>query len=106
MNRHRAEGRELQPGEAVQNVILEFRPQARQTMLLACLWSRWTAPGQPDLLSFAAITGEPPAEVAAAGHDRCIMPIKLGHLDAWLNADPSNLAARAGAHYATVKSFG
>jgi len=54
-------------------------------MLVACLWSRWSAPGEEDLLSFAAITDEPPPEVAAAGHDRCIVPIKAEHLDAWLD---------------------
>jgi putative SOS response-associated peptidase YedK len=36
------------------------------------------------LLSFAAITDEPPTEVAAAGHDRCIIPIKPENVDAWL----------------------
>jgi putative SOS response-associated peptidase YedK len=30
--------------------------------------------------------------VAAAGHDRCIIPIKPQYLDAWLNPDPKNLA--------------
>jgi hypothetical protein len=35
-----------------------------------------------DLWSFAAITDEPPQEVAAAGHDRCIIPIKEEHLNA------------------------
>ena len=52
------------------------------------------APGEPDLMSFAAITDEPPAEVAAAGHDRCIIPIRPKHVDAWLNPDPVNLAAQ------------
>jgi putative SOS response-associated peptidase YedK len=75
------------------NVVLEFNPRTGEDMLVACLWSRWTAPGEPDLLSFAAITDEPPAEVAAAGHDRCIVPIKPEHIDAWLNPDPNNLAA-------------
>jgi putative SOS response-associated peptidase YedK len=42
---------------------------------------------------FAAITDEPPAEVAASGHDRCIVPIKPENVDAWLNPDPDNLAA-------------
>jgi putative SOS response-associated peptidase YedK len=56
-------------------------------MLVACLWSRWTAPGEPELLSFAAITDEPPAEVAAAGHDRCVIPIKQENVDAWLDPD-------------------
>lgn len=59
-----------------------------------CMWSYSKGkPGEPDLFSFAAITDEPPPEVAAAGHDRCIIPIKREHLDAWLNPDPSNLAA-------------
>jgi putative SOS response-associated peptidase YedK len=91
---HTMQQRELAPGEKDQNVVLEFKPTPTQDMLVACLWSRWTAPGEPDLLSFAAITDEPPAEVAAAGHDRCIIAIKPEYLDAWLNPDPGNLAAQ------------
>lgn len=94
VNRHRMEGRELGAGEKVQNVILEFRPRPQQDMLVACLWSRWTGPGERDLLSFAAITDEPPAEVAAAGHDRCIVPIKPQNLQAWLNPQPGDLLAQ------------
>jgi putative SOS response-associated peptidase YedK len=64
-------------------------------MLVACLWNyhKGTDSGEGELFSFAAITDEPPPEVAAAGHDRCIIPIKRENLDAWLNPDPSNLAA-------------
>lgn len=80
-------------GEATRNVILEFRPRPVQDMLVACLWSHWTGDGEPDLYSFAAITDEPPEEVSAAGHDRCIIPVKSENIDAWLNPDPSNLAA-------------
>ncbi|PRY06001.1 SOS response-associated peptidase family protein [Paraburkholderia sp. BL25I1N1] len=76
-----------------ENIVLEFRPSNGELMHVACLWSRWTAPGEPDLLSFAAITDEPPPEVAAAGHDRCIIPIKPENIDAWLNPDPKNLDA-------------
>jgi putative SOS response-associated peptidase YedK len=93
VNRHRMEQRELEPDEKVQNVVLEFRPNNAQDMLVACLWSRWRAEGEPDLLSFAAITDEPPSEVAAAGHDRCIIPIRPENVDAWLNPDPKNLKA-------------
>ncbi|MBN8510688.1 MAG: SOS response-associated peptidase family protein [Burkholderiales bacterium] len=74
------------------NVVLEFRPRADEPMLVACLWSRWRGP-EGELLSFAAITDEPPPEVAAAGHDRCIIPIKPEHADGWLRPDPKNLAA-------------
>lgn len=93
VSRHALEGRELGAGEAEENVILEFRPQPPQDMLIACLWSHWQGQGEEDLLSFAAITDEPPAEIAAAGHDRCIIPIKPENIDAWLNPDPQNLAA-------------
>src|SRR5262245_9917401 len=75
------------------NVILEFHPRPEQDMLVACLWSRWKAPGQPDLLSFAAITDDPPAEIAAAGHDRCVIPSRGEDVDAWLTPDPRNLSA-------------
>jgi putative SOS response-associated peptidase YedK len=42
----------------------------------------------------AAITDEPPPEIAAAGHERCIIPIKPENIDAWLNPDASNLTAQ------------
>ncbi len=94
VNQHRSEGRELAAGETPQGVVLEFRPQPAQDMLVACLWSHWQQPGQPALLSFAAITDEPPPEVAAAGHDRCIIPIKPEHIDAWLSPDTADLSAQ------------
>jgi putative SOS response-associated peptidase YedK len=94
VSRARMEGRELAAGEKDENVVLEFKPQSGTDMLVACLWSRWTAKDQPDLLSFAAITDEPPLEIAAAGHDRCIVPIKPENVEAWLTPDPSNLDAQ------------
>jgi putative SOS response-associated peptidase YedK len=81
----------LETHERDENVVLEFRPSNGELMHVACLWSRWSAPGEPDLLSFAAITDEPPPEVAAAGHDRCIIPIKPENIDAWLKPNPKNL---------------
>lgn len=70
-----------------------FARATAKLMMVACLWSRWSAPGEPDLLSFAAITDEPPQEVAAAGHDRCIVPIKPENIEAWLNPSASDLKA-------------
>jgi putative SOS response-associated peptidase YedK len=93
VSRAKLERRELKEGEKDENVVLEFRPADGGEMLVACLWSHWQAPGEPDLLSFAAITDDPPPEIAAAGHDRCIVPIKPENIDAWLNPDPANLAA-------------
>ena len=90
--RHKAEGRALAPGEAEEDMILEFRPNGLEEMLVACIWSRWQAPGQSDLLSFAAVTDEPPPEIAAAGHDRCIIPLRRENVDAWLRPNRANLA--------------
>jgi len=75
------------------NIVLEFKPEPQQEMWVACLWSHWQVKGEQDLWSFAAITDEPPPEIAAAGHDRCIIPIKAENIDTWLNPDPKNLAA-------------
>jgi putative SOS response-associated peptidase YedK len=67
------------------NQVLHFVPRPAGTMLIACLYSEWKDPkGGAPLLSFAAITDEPPVEVAAAGHDRMIINLKPEHLDAWL----------------------
>ncbi|MBB3010008.1 putative SOS response-associated peptidase YedK [Cupriavidus alkaliphilus] len=94
VSRHRLEQRELAPGEDEENVVLEFRPRPQQDMLVACLWSISKGEeGKADLYSFAAITDEPPAEVSAAGHDRCIVPVKPEHVETWLNPDAKNLAA-------------
>ena len=67
------------------NQVLHFVPRPPDTMLIACLVSEWRDPqGGTPLLSFAAITDEPPEEVAAAGHDRMIINLKPVNLGAWL----------------------
>lgn len=85
VKKHDMEHRPLAEGEEPENVVLKFEPRAEQDMLVACLWSRWKGPDGQELLSFAAITDDPPPEVAAAGHDRCPIPIKQEHVEAWLN---------------------
>ena len=50
--------------------------------------------GDESLLSFAAVTDDPPAEIAAAGHDRCIIPIKPANVDPWLHPQVVNLGAQ------------
>jgi putative SOS response-associated peptidase YedK len=84
VKRHTMEHRDLAAGEREENVVLQFKPDPRQTMYIACLWSHWTGPKEPDLRGFAAITDEPPADVAAAGHDRCVINLKPEHIEAWL----------------------
>jgi putative SOS response-associated peptidase YedK len=85
VKRHTMEHRGLHAGEVEENVVLQFKPEPAQTMYIACLWSHWTDPKEPDLRGFAAITDEPPADIAAAGHDRCIINLKPEHLEAWLS---------------------
>lgn len=94
VKKSKMEGRVLAEGEDDENVILQFTPRDGSRMFVACLWSKWSAPGEPDLYSFAAITDEPPPEVAAAGHDRCIVSIKPENVAAWLNPNPKDLAAQ------------
>lgn len=84
VSRHRVEGRELNPGEKEENVILNFNPKPSFTMKVACLWSHWEGEGE-SFESFAAITDEPPPEVSAAGHDRCIIPLIDQSVDSWLH---------------------
>ena len=81
---HDFEKRALRPGEKPQIRVLHFNPQPASDLPMACLWDRWLKPGEPALLSFAAITDVPPPEVAATGHNRCIIPLKPGNLGAWL----------------------
>jgi putative SOS response-associated peptidase YedK len=55
-------------------------------MLIACVYSEWEGP-EGKLLSFAAVTDKPPAEVAAAGHDRMIINIKPENVQRWLTPE-------------------
>jgi putative SOS response-associated peptidase YedK len=84
---HTMQHREIKAGEREQNVVLQFKPEPAQLMYIACLWSRWTDAKEPELRGFAAITDEPPADVAASGHDRCIINLKPEHVEAWLTPD-------------------
>jgi putative SOS response-associated peptidase YedK len=88
---HVKEHRDLRDGEKSQNLVLQFTPNPPQTMLIACLWSHWTDPQEPDLRGFAAITDEPPADVAAAGHDRCIINLRPEHVEAWLTPEQRSI---------------
>jgi putative SOS response-associated peptidase YedK len=66
------------------NAVLHFMPRPAQRMLVACLYAEWSGPGEGSLLSFAAVTDAPPPEIRAAGHDRCIINMKAGNVEAWL----------------------
>jgi putative SOS response-associated peptidase YedK len=66
------------------NVVLHFTPRPAYQMLVACLYAEWSDPKEGCLLSFAAVTDEPPPEIKAAGHDRCIINLREENVAAWL----------------------
>jgi putative SOS response-associated peptidase YedK len=82
--KHLYEHRVLQPGEKPTNIVLQFNPRPAIEMYAACIWDHWRAPSAPDLWSFAAISDEPPPEIAATGHQRCLVPLKEGNVAEWL----------------------
>lgn len=82
---HLYQRRELAADEKEKNLVLEFNPKPARDMLVACLWDRWTRPGEISLDSFAAITDEPTPEVAATGHQRTIITIQEQYLSEWLS---------------------
>jgi putative SOS response-associated peptidase YedK len=82
---HLFEKRALSENEKEKNLVLQFDPQPPQEMLVACLWAHWTHPSDPDLYSFAAVTDDPPPEIAATGHNRCIIAIQPQNVAAWLS---------------------
>jgi putative SOS response-associated peptidase YedK len=88
--RHLYEKRELAPGERESNVVLNFNPNTGVPMTIACLWSHWTHPRDPELYSFAAITDEPPPEILATGHTRCIVSLKEDNVREWLSPEQTS----------------
>jgi putative SOS response-associated peptidase YedK len=62
------------------NKVLHFIPRPQEDMLVACLYQK-QADGR---YAFAAVTDDPPPEIAAAGHDRVIINLKPANVDAWL----------------------
>ena len=72
-------------GKDGQNQVLHFNPKPAGVMLIACLFAEWSDPHTGEkLLSFAAVTDDPPAEISAAGHDRMVIRLTPGNVDRWL----------------------
>ena len=66
------------------SVELHFRPSGGDAMQVACLYADWRGADGTHLPCFAVITDEPPAEVAAAGHDRCPINLTPAAAQRWL----------------------
>jgi putative SOS response-associated peptidase YedK len=65
--------------------VLHFNPKPAGVMLIACLFAEWSDQKTAEkLLSFAAVTDDPPAEVSATGHDRMVIRLTPENVDRWL----------------------
>lgn len=85
--RHLYEHRALEPGERPANIVLQFNPRPAIEMSVACVWDHWQAPDGTNLWSFAAVSDEPPPEIAATGHQRCLIPLKQKNVAEWLTPE-------------------
>jgi putative SOS response-associated peptidase YedK len=65
-------------------VELHFRPQTSQLMQVACLYAEWVGEDGRRMPCFAAITDDPPSEVAATGHNRCPVNLTADAAQRWL----------------------
>lgn len=74
------------------NQVLHFLPRPAGVMFIACLYSRWKDQHGRELISFAAITDEPPEEVKAAGHDRIIVSLQPANVERWLTPQGRSVA--------------
>jgi putative SOS response-associated peptidase YedK len=88
--RHTYEHRSLQSQERESNVVIQFQPESATPLPVACLWDEWHGDDGSVLRSFAAITDEPPPEVAETGHDRCPIVLSKPNIDAWLEPERRN----------------
>ncbi len=78
------------------NVVLHFTPRPAYQLLVACLYADWSDPKEGRLQSFAAITDEPPPEIKAAGHDRCIINLRPENVETWLTPEGRSDRGTAG----------
>ena len=75
------------PGNGPKNKkVISFRPDGFEFMWAPVLWDWWESPDKnTSYFSFALITGEPPDQVLAAGHDRCPVFLDRSLIPEWLN---------------------
>lgn len=84
----------IQPQGKGPKKVVAFRPKDHIDMWAPVLWDWWESEDRSvSYFSFAVITGEPPAQILAAGHDRCPVFLKKERVSEWLN--PANTSQDA-----------
>jgi putative SOS response-associated peptidase YedK len=76
-------------GEKGEAKIIYFEPDNKELMWSAAIFEK-SQKEEKTLWSFAAITDEPPPEVAATGHDRCPVFIAEDHFQQWLSPEKTS----------------
>jgi putative SOS response-associated peptidase YedK len=71
-------------------VAISFKPDPEQELFVPTLFSKQTGPSGVSRYGFAIVTDDPPAEVQAAGHDRCPIFLLRDAADHWLSQPPTS----------------
>ena len=87
VKKHAYENRKLRKGEEEENIVLQFKPDHPEYLILPCLWDHWEMKGERAFDSFAIITDDPLPQVLEAGHDRTPIFLKRENVDIWLNPE-------------------
>jgi putative SOS response-associated peptidase YedK len=66
---------------------IHFKPNPYELMRIACVYAVWTGQAGEKLLSYAAVTDEPPPEVEEAGHDRMMINLQARNVGIWLSPE-------------------
>lgn len=88
--RLKAAGKPYKPTKAeltaaqFRKIALSFTPDSGSELFVPVIFSKQSSPSAPDRLGFAIVTDNPPAEVAAAGHDRCPIFLTYEGIQAWI----------------------
>lgn len=85
VKKHDYEKRKLKKGEEEENMVLQFKPEGMDEMIVPCIWDHWSSKEDGEMDGFALITDDPPKEIAETGHNRCPVFLKEEKVEAWLN---------------------
>jgi len=68
-------------------IVIQFTPNNDSAMLVPVIFNRSAEGETKNFGGFAIVTGDPPEDVLAAGHDRCPLVLGDNSLDPWLLPD-------------------
>lgn len=82
---------QLAPSQDEKNLVVQFTPQDKTDLKIACLYDHWETNPEDGFYSFAAITHEPTPEISQTGHDRLIIALKDENIMTWLAPEKSSV---------------